>query len=374
MVEITSDRWGPFQGNHVGISYGSGIHYLILRDEKGSRPQGAVVPLEGEFLSGTMRGAFHPGDGQLYLVGLDGWGDYSVKDGCFHRVRYTGGSVYKPSGFEVRSNGIRINFATKLDSKSVGDVSRYFAHSWNYEYAKRYGSPEFSAKHPQELGHDPVAVRSVTLLEGSDSIFVEMPDMGPVMQLHLRMHLVAADGHAFKTDLFASPMYQGDYFAGDGLEPPSEGIPTAIALRVAKPEKESSGNTESGKVTEGARELVVDAIGGLQYAQKELTAKPGEAISLKLRNTDVMPHNLVIVSPGAMQKVGAASFKMLNDPDAGKKHYIPDVPEVLHFIPVINPSSEHTLHFRIPEEPGDYPYLCTFPGHWMAMNGVIRVR
>jgi len=261
------------------------------------------------------------------LIGLDGWGDHSGKDGCFHRVRYTGGSVYKRSGFEVRSNGIRINFATKLDSKSWGYVSRYFARCWNYEYAKRYGSPEFLAKHRRELGHDPVAVRSVTLLEENDSIFIEMPDMGPVMQLHLRMHLVAADGHAFKTDLFVSPMFQGDYFAGDGLEPPREGIPTAIAHRVAKPEEESSGNTESGKVTEGARELVADAIGGLQYAQNELTAKPVEAISLKLGNTDVMPHNLVIVSPGAMQKVGAASFKMLNDPDAGKNTTSPMFPK-----------------------------------------------
>mgnify|MGYP006097013119 FL=1 len=26
------------------------------------------------------------------------------------------------------------------------------------------------------------------------------------------------------------------------------------------------------------------------------------------------------------------------------------------------------------ETPGDGPYICTFPGHWRAMQGVLRVR
>ena len=30
---------------------------------------------------------------------------------------------------------------------------------------------------------------------------------------------------------------------------------------------------------------------------------------------------------------------------------------------------QFALHFRAPSVPGRYPYLCTFPGHWMIMNG-----
>lgn len=374
MVEVTGDQWGPFKGNHVGISYGSSTHYLILRDDTSSRPQGAVVPLEGEFLSGSMRGSFHPKDGQLYLVGLDGWGDYAIKDGCFHRVRYTGGKVYQPKGFRVHQNGIRIDFTTKLDKATAGNVANYFAQSWNYEYAKRYGSPEFSARNPKSLGHDREEIRSVKVLGEGDSIFVEIPEMNPVMQLHLRMHLKGADGHEFKTDLFASPMYPSPAFVADGLASHDGGRPKGVQLRIAGQKETASGNGESGDVIEGARELIVDAIGGLQYAQTELTAKPGEALSWKLRNTDVMPHNLVLVKPGKAQVVGEASFKMLNDPKAGDKSYVPDLPEVIAFIPVINPETEHVLHFRAPEEPGDYPYICTFPGHWQAMRGVLRVK
>jgi putative heme-binding domain-containing protein len=33
----------------------------------------------------------------------------------------------------------------------------------------------------------------------------------------------------------------------------------------------------------------------------------------------------------------------------------------------------HVLRFRAPGEPGIYPYVCTFPGHWVVMNGEMIV-
>ena len=33
----------------------------------------------------------------------------------------------------------------------------------------------------------------------------------------------------------------------------------------------------------------------------------------------------------------------------------------------------HVLRFRAPAEPGIYPYVCTFPGHWVVMNGEMVV-
>ena len=36
-------------------------------------------------------------------------------------------------------------------------------------------------------------------------------------------------------------------------------------------------------------------------------------------------------------------------------------------------TDEFTIRFKAPETPGVYPYLCTFPGHWMVMNGQMIV-
>lgn len=371
MVEITSDKWGPFKGNHIGLSYGSGIHYLILRDDSAARAQGATVPLEGEFLAGSVRGAFHPIDGQLYLVGLDGWGDYSTQDGCFHRVRYSGEPVRKPKSYKTFQNGFLIEFTTPLNA-SVEDPKRIFAQTWNYEFAKRYGSPEFSLSKPDKLGHDVLKVQSIHLLENKTSIFVEIPDLQPAMQAHLRMHLQDSKGTEFKTDIFPSPMYLDQVFTHPGVDQPTPGKPTAIALRVKTDKK--AGPTSTGDPLEGAKGLLVEAAGGLLYKQTLLEASPGQPLALILKNTDVMPHNLVLVAPGATRKVGEASFSMLNDPKAGEKNYVPDLPEVLHFIPVIDANTQHVLHFKAPEKPGDYPYLCTFPGHWQVMRGILKVR
>ncbi len=33
----------------------------------------------------------------------------------------------------------------------------------------------------------------------------------------------------------------------------------------------------------------------------------------------------------------------------------------------------HVLRFKAPSKPGIYPYVCTFPGHWVIMNGIMVV-
>jgi hypothetical protein len=114
-VEVTSDRWGPLQGQLIHLSSGAGTHFLLLRDQVDGQPQGAVVPLPGEFLSGVHRGRFHPRDGQLYVSGMAGWGTYTSSDGCFQRVRYTGDPVQLPVALHAHENGVLVSFSRPLD-------------------------------------------------------------------------------------------------------------------------------------------------------------------------------------------------------------------------------------------------------------------
>lgn len=111
----------------------------------------------------------------------------------------------------------------------------------------------------------------------------------------------------------------------------------------------------------------------MKYDQVLVTAKAGSTIEIILQNPDFMQHNLVLVKPGTMEKVGAAADKLAQDPNGAKMNYVPKMPEVLKATPLINPGSKYTLTFRVPDTPGDYPYICTFPGHWRIMKGVLRV-
>jgi azurin len=85
-----------------------------------------------------------------------------------------------------------------------------------------------------------------------------------------------------------------------------------------------------------------------------------------------MLHNFVLCTPGQGQAIGALA---LNLGVAGAaKNYVPDSPEVLYHSAVIQPGASDTIYFIAPTTPGDYDFICSFPGHALVMKGIIRVQ
>jgi azurin len=111
----------------------------------------------------------------------------------------------------------------------------------------------------------------------------------------------------------------------------------------------------------------------MKYDRQLLTAKAGTLLRIVFENPDFMQHNLLVIKPGTLNKVGDAADKLAQDPNGAKLQYVPKMPEVLASTPLVNPGSKYTLDLRIPATPGDYPFVCTFPGHWRIMNGILRV-
>lgn len=372
-VFVESDRWGPLRDQLLHFSWGNASHILVLRDVVDSKEQGAAIPLPGDFLSGAHRGRFHPGDGQLYVTGASGWSTYAPEDGSFQRVRYTGKPVHLPVEWRAHYNGMVLRFTEPLDSAVAGDPRHYFAQQWNYRYSKAYGSDEYSVLHPGTPGHDLVKIRSAHVLDSGHAVFLEIPEIMPVHQMHLRMKLSAADGTHFNRDLFATI---------HNLRPPFTDFPDYQPVK--KTQKVRSVATAERKpillpkhpgkpIGPGAREIVIKCIPGLKYDTTAFEVEAGESIALKLLNDDVIPHNLAIVTPGNRDRIGERAAKMLSDPDALDRHYVPEDDAVLWHTLVIDPGTSDTIHFVAPEIPGTYPYLCTFPGHWQIMLGDMHV-
>ncbi|MEK7795610.1 MAG: c-type cytochrome, partial [Candidatus Hydrogenedentota bacterium] len=105
----------------------------------------------------------------------------------------------------------------------------------------------------------------------------------------------------------------------------------------------------------------------------KFSVERGRPVEIRFQNADIMPHNLVVTAPGALEKVGMAAERMVTDPEAEKKFYVPNLPEVLWSTKLVYPGSEEPLVFVAPDKTGDYPFVCTFPGHWLIMNGIMRV-
>lgn len=110
----------------------------------------------------------------------------------------------------------------------------------------------------------------------------------------------------------------------------------------------------------------------LAFDKTKLAAKPGQVIKLtfvnKASKNSNMQHNWVLVNPGTSQAVGMASM------GAAATGYVAASPDVLAHTKLLNPGEKETIEFKAPEKPGEYEFICTFPGHFSTMKGVLSVK
>jgi uncharacterized protein len=111
----------------------------------------------------------------------------------------------------------------------------------------------------------------------------------------------------------------------------------------------------------------------LKFDKSELTVAPGQLVELVFTNPDVMQHNVIFGAPGSLQQIGLAADALMTGPNGLAQQYVPAMPQVLFATPLVDPGQTITVQFRAPAEAGRYPYVCTFPGHWRVMNGILRV-
>jgi len=253
-----SERFGPLNGGIVGLSYGYGSWYEILRNDDYAdynRAQGTIVPLVGEFRSGVVRGAINPGDGQFYVVGTDGWGNYALEDGSLERIRYTGKVFPKLKNVHAYENGIELQFSHPVSGDTASLTKNYFIQQWNYEYSPAYGSLEYSVKQPSQEGHDRVEVARAELLPDGKSVFLEIPNLLPALQTHIYADLMSNRG-PLEVNAFATLVHLDK--AKPGFTEPVPALKSrtaALRIRGSKIANEkvaaNTANTPEGRIRQG---------------------------------------------------------------------------------------------------------------------------
>lgn len=133
-----------------------------------------------------------------------------------------------------------------------------------------------------------------------------------------------------------------------------------------------------GAAVAQAETIEIDALDTLRFSKESITVKPGEKVTIKLVNHSKLPaiamsHNWVLLAADAdAHKVDAAALK------AGKDNeYIPEGmdDQILAHTNIVAGGKSDTITFTAPKEPGDYEYICTFPGHFAAgMKGTLTVK
>jgi azurin len=120
-------------------------------------------------------------------------------------------------------------------------------------------------------------------------------------------------------------------------------------------------------------EITITPLGEeMRYEQTEFTVRPGQQVRLIFNNTatsQAMHHNVVVVrTRDDINRVGMEGMS------AGPENqYVPDDPAVLAYTPMAAPGETVEVTFTAPTQTGDYPYICTYPGHYALMQGTMRV-
>lgn len=112
----------------------------------------------------------------------------------------------------------------------------------------------------------------------------------------------------------------------------------------------------------------------VKFDLAELTVAPGQLVEIVFTNADQMQHNFVLGAPGSLEQIGSAADLLAQSPKGLAQQYVPDMPQVLFATSkLLEPGETMTFQFKAPGQPGQYPYVCTFPAHWRLMNGVLHV-
>lgn len=180
---------------------------------------------------------------------------------------------------------------------------------------------------------------------------------------------------------FDSQTQEGDIFLQDHLNPVRYRNIWLRPLRVdsdkngTKPMAAAKPAAPAEKPKPAAKPKVVrikTMTAQMKYDLTEFTVRPGEPVKVIFENGDDLPHNIVFCQPGT--DVATMAIKQMENPEAAlKRNWLPDDKRIWLHSKMLNPHEEDTLSFTAPEKPGDYPFVCTFPGHALTMTGKMKV-
>ncbi len=367
LADNTKGGFGPFAGQlFVGDQGQSRVMRVFLEKVNGVY-QGAAFPFREGFSSGVLRMVW--GKDHSMFVGMTsrGWGSTGRSPYGLQRLEWTGEMPFEVHSVEARPDGFELTFTKPIDRSIAADPASYHVTGFTYQYHSTYGSPitnqETSEIQGVSVSEDGLSARiavsglrkgyihelKLTSLrsEGGDALLHdvayytlnEIPD-GP------KMTVKASQNDRARTDESSSSM-----------------VASAQPKRMTTmPEDWTNGPDAT---------ITIGTEPGLQFDLPAFDVQAGSRLKLVFDNDDDMMHNLLVVQPGSADKVGEQAIALgLEGPN---RSYIPDLEEVLFHTVLLEPDSKETIYFTVPETPGEYVYLCSFPGHAFTMRGVMRV-
>ena len=138
----------------------------------------------------------------------------------------------------------------------------------------------------------------------------------------------------------------------------------------------TSGAASSTTAPATGRAIEITGNDTMKFSVTEIRAKAGETLSVTLVNVGTMPklsmgHNWVL-----MKSQSVVDAFVAESPMAATTDYVPQnrKGDIIAHTKMLGPKERDTVTFKAPSQPGKYPYLCSFPGHYqVGMKGELIV-
>ncbi|MFT5142509.1 MAG: glucose/arabinose dehydrogenase/azurin [Rhodothermales bacterium] len=365
LADTTRGAFGPFEGQlFVGDQGQSNVVRVFLEKVNGVY-QGAAFPFREGFSSGVLRMVWGK-DGSMF-VGMTsrGWGSTGPAPYGLQRLEWTGLMPFEVKTIEARPDGFELTFTKPLNPESAADLSSYHVTGFTYMYHSTYGSPI--------INRETAPVGGVVVSDDGMSarIVVDGLRKGYIHELKMT-GLRSADGEPLLHDAAYYTLNEIPDGPRLGLAPDqtNKGVVTTTAQTAVAQAKRVT--TMPAAWTDGPEATItIGTEPGLKFDLPTFDIQAGTRLKLVFNNNDDMMHNVLFVTPGAADKVGNAAIGL--GLDGSDQDYVPEMDEVLFNTVLLQPETMEAIYFTVPEEPGVYPYICSFPGHAFTMRGTMRV-
>lgn len=321
-------------------------------------------------------------DGSMFVGQTSrGWSATGKDNFGVQRLVWTGKTPFEMKTVKATPDGFEVEFTLPVDKKTAQDAASYQFNTFTYKYHRTYGSPIIRASE-RVIKHIQVADNGLKARIVLDSL-----KLGYI-------HEVKAEGIRSAAGL--PLLHNVGYYTLNEI-PDGEKIPTS-QWNVVAPAKMADASAHAGHTMPAAtattpvkasnspkrvleqptdwsngpdQVIILGTKPGLKFDITDVQVKAGSKIKWVFNNNDDMLHNCVLVKPGTANPTGEAAIKLgLKGPDM---QYVPKSANVLFHTNILQPETSETIYFVAPSEPGDYTFLCTFPGHHTLMQGKMKV-
>lgn len=367
LLDDTGGNFGPFEGQLFVGDQGQSKVMRVFQEKVNGEYQGVVFPFREGFESGVLRLNWGRDNSMFLGMTSRGWSSTGPNLFGLQQLVWNGETPFEIKEVHAKADGFELTFTKPVDPETAADPASYEITGFTYHYHSTYGS-EIINQEDAPVTHVEVADDGL-----SARLVVDNIRQGFVHEIKAEGLRAAETGYPL--------VHSVGYYT-------MKNIPEGEALAVSGEDIQSSDNEEGSSETGdsngkhqttqptswtgGADKVItISAAEGMTFDVTDFEVQAGSRVKIVFNNPTDLMHNLLIVQPGQLENVAQSALNMgLQGPQRG---YVPESDNVLYHTSLLEVGESESIFFTAPEQPDDYPYVCTFPGHWQTMQGIMTV-